>query len=557
MLKSKKIWLATVLALATTGSEELLAQAQPNQPAAGAAQPAGGAAKPGITTAEIQRAQNMLKNKEPADKDIIEKYVRSEMAKLTLQRDAKDLAAYGQVRGRLCLDIRTSASEQARTIASRALLASAVSLKNNAKQNKATRLNAMLAIAELDIDNKPAPEAFNELRTTVKDVNAPMELRAVAAYGLFRQAKLGALPANVKQQLSQEMVALVASEPKSSLDVEPNAWIVRRGFDTLIALGSPAAQAVALDRLVNSKELPSIRLAAAEYLGKLDVSKMNEEAKVKYFLGVMQFIESQLVQWHKREHGRLQAKSGAGAGGGGYGGYGGGGGKGMGMMGGSSSDMDYGSDGGMGSYDMSSSGGEMGSAGSGYGGYGGGGGKDSAPKVKPLDTQPWDVRLSRRLLNHYAQVAHIALDGKSMKNPRGGASTATGKGLVNQGLPAEYLEQAKKLVSSVEQLQLRINGSSADAKLKTMNTLLNQVETPIEGVMEAVRKLPAFMELYPEYKENEELATVEEAKSDEPAPPAGDGDKAAGEGDKPAGDANQPTGEGDKPAGNEGEPSGQ
>jgi hypothetical protein len=526
MFKSKKMLLATVLALNTVGAVQVWGQAAPP---AGRPAPAPGT----LTTAEISRAVNMLKKagSEPVDKDILEKYIRAELTKLTLQKEpAKDTAAYAQVRFNLINAIRVCGTDQAKSIAIKSVLLNATSLKNNNKQSMWTRVNAMLAIAELDVDsNKPAPDTYRELLATTKDPDAPLAIRAIAAYGLYRQAKFNNLPANIKQALAQDMVTLISSKPKSSIDLQAHSWLVRRGFDILTVTGSPLGQPVALEKLSDANELPSLRIASAEYLSKQDLSKMTEDNKLKYFFGAMQLIEKQLVLWHQREHGRIKAKSGAGMGSGGYGGdMGGGKGMGMGMgmeMG--SGDSGYGESGGMSDYGgMDGMGSDGGSAGSGYAG-GMGGGNNSQPKVKPLEVQPWDVRLARRLANHYAQVAHQALDGKSMKNAKG-AAAAVNKGIV-PSLPADLQEHSKELIEAVEQLQIRLNSNSAASKLKTMTTLLNQVEEPIERIMDTLRKIPAFKEMYPEYKDGEELQSIEEPKPDEPTAPKGEGDNNEGE----------------------------
>lgn len=533
MLTLRKMALvATGLALQVSLGNHLNAQKPPAAGAAGAAGNAAAAAAPraGLTGPEITRATGMLKKGEAVDKDLLERYVKHELTKLTVRdpKDAagKDLASYALVRTNLINMIRTSGSEQAKSIAAKAVLNMSKFLVSNPRLTPATRVNAVLSIAELDTDSKkPNPEAFDVLLAIAKDPKVEISLRISAVYGLVRHANYGAVVAAKKPQLAQEMVTLFNSQPNSPLDRAAHSWLVRRSLDVLSALNDPKAALSAIDKLADVNEQPSVRVASAEYLSKLDLAKLPDDKKTLYFLGLSQMLEKQLVIWHKREHGRIKAKSGGGMGSGM--GMGGGMGSGMGMdMGGMGMDMGGmgmgGDSGGMGmDMGMGAEGGYGGMPG-GDGGYGGMGG--SQPRSRPVDVQPWDVRLSRRYLNHLAQVAHMALDGRAVKPTTRAATGAGQKGLINQGLPADLQEKAKEMVEAVELLQLRINSPTNASKLTTMTSLLNQVETKIEAVMDLVRKTPGFMEKYPEYKEGEELSTIDEPKPEEPAK----------EGDKPA-----------------------
>ncbi len=70
------------------------------------------------------------------------------------------------------------------------------------------------------------------------------------------------------------------------------------------------------------------------------------------------------------------------------------------------------------------------------------------PKPKPIETQPWEVRMARRQVNQLLQTAHIALDGKAVKDGR--VVLANTRPILDLGLPAEVSEPASALLKSVE-----------------------------------------------------------------------------------------------------------
>ncbi len=310
-------------------------------------------------TGETTKAQNMLKKKEPVDAAILQRYVKNEMAKLTIVKEATSFAS---ARYNLLLNIRSASDDAAKKTAADIVISYSNGILGSANFHPASRVNAMVALTELDsAANVPYPATYAALLGHAKNETLPIHLRSIAIYGLTRHAKLSKLPDAAKNDLSKEMALIVASQPKSSLDVRAHAWLVRRSFDVLTTLGTGHAIEPALARLVNDKELPSIRLAAADYLPRTDLTKLTDAQKTQLFIGLAQLIEQQLVGWYEDEEDKVNIKSG-GSGGGmsGMPGMGGEGGMGMPGMGGEG--------GGMAGY------GEGGSGMAGYG-EGGGGGK--------------------------------------------------------------------------------------------------------------------------------------------------------------------------------------
>ena len=492
---------------------------------------------------ELSRVGGMLKGKENVDPVLIKRYVNNEFARLT---NAADPASFATVRTTMITAIRSGASEPAKKAAAEQVVFYAKGIATSPKYHPHSRINALVALTELDTNsNMPFAGTISPLRAIANDPVQPLHLRSIAVYGLNRHARLTKLPPAGVDLLAKEMTAIVSSQPRSSIDTKAHAWLVRRAFDVLTTLSAPHAQEPALARLLNDKELPSIRLAAADYLPRIDNSKLTDEKKTQYFIGLAQLLEQQLVMWYEKEEDTLNMKSGAMAGGmggmgmGGMGdmggmGMGGEGGMGMGMGGEGGMGMGMGGEGGMG---MGMGGmGMGGEGGMGMGGMGGMGmgGMGMGQKPKASETQPWEVRLTRRHINQILQTAHVALDGKQIKGGR--PVTANVKGLIDLGLPAPIAEPASDLLKSVESLQNRVNDSF---KITTMNSLLMQTKKQIENIMDLVREVPALTAQYPKYQEKDVLNDViEPAQGDAPAggnanDPAA---PAAGEGGEPATD---------------------
>jgi hypothetical protein len=495
-----------------------------------------------LAAGEAAKVSAMFKGKDSPDAALIKKYVQREVARFVNVTEKSDMGGFATIRTQLINIIRSSASEPAKKIAIDHLLTLTKSIAVSPGFDMRARVNCVAALSELELQsNSPLPETFIPLVNIARDEAQPLPLRAIALYGLNRHVKLTKLPPANAEGLAKVMAVLVASKPKSPLDVKAHAWVVRRGFDVLTSLTANHGVAPAIARLLDDKELPSVRLAAAEYLPHVDQSKfkMTDEQKTQYFVGVTQLLEQQLVMWYEREEDTLNMKSGATGMGMGMGGMGGmgmggmdGGGEGMGGMGG------Y--DGGMGGGGMAGMGGSEGGYGGmsgGMGGYGMGGeggmSGPTGPKPRPLDTQPWEVRMTRRNVNQILQIVHTALDGKRTKTDR--PVSAVGKGLIDMELPADVANPASDLLKAVESLQYRINDST---KITTMNTLLGQTKKLIERVMDQVREIPALTAQYPKYLEKkEELGEVlDQPKANAPA---GDGanpndPKKEGAGDPPA-----------------------
>ncbi len=475
---------------------------------------------------ESTRVTSMLKGKEGVDPAPIKRYVQNEFSRLTNPADA---ANYAAIRTMLLNNIRNGSVEAAKKVAADQVIVIAKVIAAG-NYHPHARVNAMLALAELELQsNLPYSETFLPLVNVAKDENQALQMRAIALFGLNRHARFTKLTPAYADGLAKAMTVIVSSEPKSSLDVKGHAWMVRRSFDVLTSLGAAHAVNPAVARLLNDKELPSVRLAAADYLPRVDTSKLTDEKKTQYFIGLAQLLEQQLVMWYEREEDTLSMKSGAMAGGSmGMGDMGGRGmgsmgmGDGMGEMGMGDGGMGMGGEG-MGSMGMGDGGMGMGS-GSGMGmGMGGNG-----PKPKPLETQPWEVRMTRRYVNQILQTVHVALDAKQLKGGR--PVSANAKGLIDLGLPAAISEPASDLLKSVESLQTRVNDSF---KITTMNSLLAQSKKPIENIMDLVREVPALAAQYPKYQvEKDDLKEA-------PNQPEGDApdDNAAGDnsGDNAAG----------------------
>ncbi len=519
---------------------------------------------------ELTRVGGMFKGKENVDQVLIKRYVNNEFSRLT---NPADPSTFATIRTTMITAIRGGSSEAAKKAAADQVIFYCKGIATGANYHPHSRINALVALAELDLNsNMPYTGTINVLRSIANEPTQPLHLRAIAIYGLGRHAKLTKRPPAGVDVLAKEMTAIVSSQPVSPLDTKAHAWVVRRAFDVLTSLGVPHAQEPAIARLLDDKQLPSLRLAAADYLPRIDNSKLTDEKKTQYFIGLAQLLEQQLVMWYEREEDALNMKSGAMAGGsGGMGGMGMGGmgmgGMGMGGMGEGGMGM-----GGMGEGGMGMGMGGMGEGGMGMGGMGEGGmgmggmgmggmgmgGANMGQKPKALETQPWEVRMTRRQVNQILQTAHVALDGKQIKGGR--PVTATAKGLVDLGLPAAIAEPASDLLKSVESLQNRVNDSF---KISTMNSLLMQTKKQIETIMDLVREVPALTAQYPKYIEKDALNDVlEQPKntppaggdaSDPSAPAAGAGGEPAATpagGNSPVGDPAPGNPAGNNPAGN-------
>lgn len=362
-----------------------------------------------------------------------------------------------------------------------------------------SKVNCMAMLAELDeagvtgaMPPTPSERAFSVLFSYARNDQAPMYLRAIALHGVNRHIgrwwPTDKWRDKDKKTIEKTMADIVNSEPASPLDMHAHAWMVRRAYDCLKTMESPIGANSALNRLADPKALPSLRLAALEYLSRLDTSGFPEDKKSLHLIGLAHFTRSQLVNWYEKEDDTLKAKSGAAAGG-----MGGPMDMMSGMMGGGRGDM---MEGGM------MDGGMMGGYESDMMGRSGGRKKD-----RPVDTQTWQVRLSRRLINQISQAAHVGLDGVAL--PEGKPILGV-KPLKDAKLSAEEQEKIVKLVEAIEVFQTAVN----DPKLvRNMPSLLTQAEGNIEEIMDLVKEIPGFLKRYPELLHDDDLETAQDPDS--------------------------------------------
>lgn len=546
----RKLLLAAVCAVVClTCRTYSFAQAQP-------------AAKPAMKepSREQQRLAREYRNGRAADDQASQNALKAVLAYEMLQlTDPEKQSKYGDLRKNLFNVYFPISSKPEKMPARKTAVTAVVGFANTIISGKqfspASKINAMAMLAQLDdvpsdgasTPPRPATGAVGTLYSVSANEDAPVYLRAIALYGLERHMAVywNTWPDNIKKAVANTLVSVIGSEPKSKLDVMGNAWLVRRAYECMgtIRTAPPAIVKKAAERLADADELPSLRLSALEYLSRVDASKFPDEVKQVYVIGTAHLLRSQLVDWYKGEDDKLKVLSSATSGG--YGGYGGGmgggpgGGMGGGGYGGEGGGMggygggEGGSMGGYGGGEGGSMGGYGGGEGGGYGGMGGG-----RQKPKPIDTQTWQTRAARRLVNQITQTVHVALDGMPLaeENP----SQAAGVPIVSAQLSEEMNSKAVELVELINALQTAANDPSL---VTDINSLLNQVETPIEEIMDHVLEIPGFAERYPDLAEGEELATVPEAPPEPAAEAGGNGEGGAEAG----GDGGAEAGDGDKP----------
>lgn len=403
-----------------------------------------------------------------------------------------------------------------------------------------TKINLMAILAEMDekaaegeLPPDPSNDAFAVLGLYATDQKQPVYLRAIALHGLNRHigrwwTHASHWDARTKKGIEAKLVEIIVSEPKTALDVNSNAWLQRRAYDCLTTMrstGDKGGNAVmaAIKHLSDSKTLPSVRMSALDYLTHLNLSDKRFEAiNREYLIGLSHFVRSQLVDWYEREDDLLKAKSGAMGGmAGGMGGMGGYGGEG-GMMGGGYGGGGYGG-GAAGMPGGGGYGGEGGMMGGGYGGEGGmmGGAPGMSNRPRPKDTQTWQVRLARRLINQISQAVHVALDGKPM------AEQPVVEGIypLNAAqLPAELQENIVDLIDAVDSFQSAVNDP---LRVRDMTSLLTQAEGQIEEIMDLVKEVPGFLDKYPELIPDDELETATVPTAKPPVDPNAPADPSA------------------------------
>lgn len=515
-MKTKSIWTAVVA----------LGLLMPHLPAADYQQ----LPVPELTSSERVLARNYFRGDvaKSAEADAaMEKTIAREMTLLT---QLSELPRYGTIRNGLSSYLNsvykdTMKDSRATIVATIQRYANGIAKGNFSPQS---RVNAITLLATLDDvpeykgrPPQPASSAFGPLYQIASDPKMPTYLKGTALYGIERQMGVwwntNKWSAEQKRQIGGMLVGIINSEPKSVVDIQEHAWLVRRAYDCMGTTGNPAVADTALARLADPKALPSLRLAAANYLCKLDSSKLSDDQKKLYFIGLSHFLRSQLVDWYEHHDDLINRASGA-SGAGGYGGGMGGGYGGMGGGGYGGEGAGYGGEGG----------GYGGGMGGGYGGMGGGYGGGSAggrTRQKATEIQDWQTILARRHANHVAQVVHTCLDGIPVAEER--PSKLVGTTLKDAQLPAELSDELTELVELLDAFQVAVNDLN---KVTDENSLLINCKLPIEDIMFMVIEIPGFLEKYPELAEEEELAVVKESTKQNQEGEGQNNEGAAGEG---------------------------
>jgi hypothetical protein len=456
--------------------------------------------------------------------------VRHEMAKLTEKYDGNKLPKFKISRDRINSWLTApNQSAEARAVLIAELNTVAIGLATNANYLPAHRINAVYILGDLDEarDSKagtrtPYKKATGNLLQILNDANQVNFVKVPALAALERHVRDGwkAWPDNQKSFVRKAVAAYANNKPKDDLDRAVNSWMVRRSMDILRLMEANDAVDSALAYLADPKELPSLRGSSLEYLQALDPAKFDASQKQLYMLGLVHYLRSQLVDWYQIETDHSKRKT--------MGGFGGGmgmgpggmdpGGMGPGSMGdmmGSSGDMGMGP-GSMGDM-MGMSGDGYGDAGMGSGGRGAGAG---TAKPKLIDLQDWQTRVARRRLNEVSQSVHKALDGKRLS-----ADPVTAISKLHLSKPDVTFEEdfkLSKLITLVDDLQKAVNDPN---RVRTITSLMNFTKMPIEEIMDYSKKLPGFLEKYPELKNDDD--ELEQA-IDPPKQPT-DGGKTEGE----------------------------
>jgi hypothetical protein len=504
---------------------------------------------PTLTSQEASLASNFNRGRQPVSDDAkkaLKKQVLQHISKLT---QAKEMLAYPQLRRNVELLLaEPKQPAEARATVVEAVILGAGTIARDNKYSQAARVNCLAMLAELDekTDNSrdqtpplPSKGAFLTLKALAADPKTPPHLRAIALHGLERHVRVYWISTlwddALRTEIQKIATDILAENPKTVLDQQSHAWLTRRAYDILGVIKTPVALDIALEQLGEPTEFPSVRLSALAYLSELDWPALPADKHSKYMISLTHFLRSQLVDWYEYQEDIIKRDTNAQAGGMG-GGMGMGG---MGMEGGMGMGMG-GEEGGYGGY-----GGDMGGMGmeGGEGGYGGGmmggrgmggmgGGMMGGNKPKPIETQDWRTRGSRRLLNQVSQQVHIALNGMPLTDS---STPLVAKPLTAIEGNAEIAAQATELLTLLDELQTQVNDAT---KIKTINTLLTGAKIPIENIMEFAIELPGFVERYPDLADDEEkldevpeAPVIEDEDMEEPAEDAGEAAPAEGDGE--------------------------
>lgn len=436
-------------------------------------------------------------------------------------------------------------SNDARAVIVKQLNAAALAIVRG-NHAPAAKVNAVYVMGELDSARDlrtgartPFTDATTALVGVLNSAEMPVYLKVAAMSALERHIKDGwkDWPATAKERFTTTISNFAVNKPKDDLNYQANLWLARRAFDILKLMDAGTAVDAALGYLADASEFPSLRAASLDYLQTRDWSKLSPEQKTLYLLGIVHYLRSQSVDWYRYQNDLLKRKSAGGMGSGGMGGMGG-------PPGGYGGDGgDDGSAGLMGGGDGGGFGGSFGGGfgGGGYGGEDGGGrggpGGARGNKPKAVDLQDWQTRLARRHINEFTQLVHRALDGKRVAADSGNAVAKLS--LTKDDATLEQQYKLNKLISVIDDLQKVVNDIN---RVRNPSSLLSQSKMPIEDIMDFAKKMPGFLDKYPELKtDEEELEEADQPKSDETGTPDGGGDKPSDGGDKPADGGDKPS----------------
>lgn len=461
---------------------------------------------------------------QPASREALKAYVEYEMAKMT-EPSVKPRPDEHRNTIITRLINPPNLSPEAKTLVAKTVIAKSNEIIAG-QYFPPAKINAMLLLGEA---GKIAPkDTLSPLFGYAVNTKAPAHLRCLALLALEERVRgfnTTDLPPANRAALAAAIANITRSLPTSVQEEKAHWWLVRRSYDMLGTLykgGTPSKEGAlqALEHFMNPAIAPSVRLSAAQYLTYYDMTRVDDATKNKMLVATAQLLDQEVVGWYEYEDDKTKAASGATGMMGGMGGYGG-------DMGGamsSSSDMG-GYDGGM----------SMSMGGDPYGGA------TAAPR--PVDTQSWDLRLSRRKLNTYCQIAHVLLKGNGInKEGKEKDLNPTGRGIMETELPEPLRRPSGKLLEALELVQTDIN----DRNLTTVSSLMTKSVRSLQALRDAAEMIPgiagadgsivvpSFDQLSPR-KKSQKKADKDDSL-DNPTPPA---QPAGGDPNAPA-DPNQP-----------------
>ncbi len=401
----------------------------------------------------------------------------------------------------------------------------------------AAKINAIYVLSELDEvrDMKagtrtPHKGSTGALIKVLGDQNRKAYLKVAAMSAIERHIRDGAkdwTPA-IRDRVKGIILPYAVNKPKDDMDRQVNVWLARRALDNLRFLDANEAIDAALGYLADPKEMPSLRTSALEYMQTRNIAKLDAAQRKLYALGLVHYLRSQAVDWYQLETDRSKRKAGGasmgGMGGGGMGGMGGG----MGGMGGGESGTEGGEGGGYGGAPGGGFGGGFGEGGEGGGARGGGNRPSGSNRPRASEVQDWQTRMARRHLNEFTQLAHRALDGKRAKEEN--ASQVSKFHLTAKDVSFDDDYKLEKLITAIEDFQKSMNDIN---KVRSVTSLLQVSKKPIEEIMDFAKKMPGFLEKYPELKSDEDKLQEAEVKDEKKDDKGGGDQKGDGKGGDP------------------------